>query len=105
MMTGEVKKILIDLLTELITAHQEARAKVTDETVQQFMSVRPIMEGGSAKLQCIDNTRKGVVTSAEVNHSITGPEQLFEHLKKGEETPRVVQDASQKPRGELMEVP
>jgi tryptophanyl-tRNA synthetase len=42
MLTGEVKKILIETLTHLIVAHQEARAKVTDEVVAQFMRIRPI---------------------------------------------------------------
>lgn len=46
MLTGDVKKILIEILTELTKAHQEARAAVTDADVRHFMSVRPI-DGGS----------------------------------------------------------
>jgi len=42
MLTGEVKKILIEVLTELVTAHQTRRAQVTDELLQQFMAVRPL---------------------------------------------------------------
>lgn len=42
MMTGQVKAELISVLTELITAHQERRAKVTDETVAAFMAIRHI---------------------------------------------------------------
>ena len=42
MLTGEIKKTLIDLLTDMVTRHQEARAKVTDEMVDTFMSPRPL---------------------------------------------------------------
>lgn len=45
MLTGEVKKALIEILTEMTKAHQEARAAVTDEDVRRFMAVRPI-DGG-----------------------------------------------------------
>ena len=38
LLTGEVKKILIDELVSLTKAHQEARSKVTDETVRHFMN-------------------------------------------------------------------
>eukprot|EP00923_Selenidium_pygospionis_P040150 GHVN01069495.1.p1 GENE.GHVN01069495.1~~GHVN01069495.1.p1 ORF type:complete len:258 (+),score=42.75 GHVN01069495.1:43-774(+) len=38
LLTGEVKEILIDLLTRLIAEHQERRAKVTDEEVKHFMN-------------------------------------------------------------------
>lgn len=42
MMTGELKKILIGILQKLVKDHQEARAKITDEVVKQFMQVRPM---------------------------------------------------------------
>ncbi|KAI3796886.1 hypothetical protein L1987_39573 [Smallanthus sonchifolius] len=42
MLTGEVKKRLIDVLTELVERHQAARAAVTDEMVDAFMAVRPL---------------------------------------------------------------
>jgi len=42
LLTGELKKILIDILQPLIAAHQERRNKVTDEVVEQFMSIRPL---------------------------------------------------------------
>eukprot|EP00916_Digyalum_oweni_P007126 GHVL01012087.1.p1 GENE.GHVL01012087.1~~GHVL01012087.1.p1 ORF type:complete len:393 (+),score=72.69 GHVL01012087.1:663-1841(+) len=38
LLTGEVKKILIDKLIILLKNHQEARAKVTDEMVREFMN-------------------------------------------------------------------
>lgn len=47
MLTGEVKKILIGILTEMTKAHQQARAAVTDEDVRRFMAVRPIDNVGS----------------------------------------------------------
>eukprot|EP00850_Spirogloea_muscicola_P023205 SM000337S12901 [mRNA] locus=s337:61905:65533:- [translate_table: standard] len=40
MLTGEVKKRLIDVLTEMIENHRQARANVTDEVLDMFMSVR-----------------------------------------------------------------
>ena len=42
LLTGEVKKVLIEQLTEITQAHQTARAAVTDEIVREFMSVRPL---------------------------------------------------------------
>jgi tryptophanyl-tRNA synthetase len=41
MMTGEVKAILIKQLQAIVKKHQDARAAVTDEMVQQFMSTAP----------------------------------------------------------------
>lgn len=40
MLTGEIKAILIGVLQELVAKHQEARSKVTEEIIDQFMSVR-----------------------------------------------------------------
>lgn len=37
MMTGEVKKLCIQVLQEFVSAFQTRRAAVTDETVRQFM--------------------------------------------------------------------
>lgn len=37
MLTGEVKKICADVLKAFITDFQQCRAKVTDDTVRQFM--------------------------------------------------------------------
>lgn len=37
MLTGEVKAVLIDVLTKIIKEHQERRANVTDEMVAHFM--------------------------------------------------------------------
>eukprot|EP00397_Hematodinium_sp_SG-2012_P014841 GEMP01015101.1.p1 GENE.GEMP01015101.1~~GEMP01015101.1.p1 ORF type:complete len:581 (+),score=126.03 GEMP01015101.1:184-1926(+) len=37
LLTGEVKKILSDLLADIVTKHKEAREKVSDETVRHFM--------------------------------------------------------------------
>eukprot|EP00252_Welwitschia_mirabilis_P006479 TRINITY_DN17368_c0_g2_i1.p1 TRINITY_DN17368_c0_g2~~TRINITY_DN17368_c0_g2_i1.p1 ORF type:complete len:409 (-),score=94.14 TRINITY_DN17368_c0_g2_i1:78-1304(-) len=42
MLTGEVKKRLIEVLTDLIERHRKARAAVTDEMVDVFMSPRPL---------------------------------------------------------------
>ncbi|CBN78295.1 Tryptophan--tRNA ligase [Ectocarpus siliculosus] len=48
MLTGEVKKILIEILTKMTKDHQDARAAVTDEMVRSFMAVRPIDGSGAA---------------------------------------------------------
>eukprot|EP00271_Cylindrocystis_brebissonii_P016014 TRINITY_DN39141_c0_g1_i1.p1 TRINITY_DN39141_c0_g1~~TRINITY_DN39141_c0_g1_i1.p1 ORF type:complete len:404 (-),score=74.54 TRINITY_DN39141_c0_g1_i1:131-1342(-) len=42
MLTGEVKKRLIEVLSEMVGKHQEARKLVTDEIVDEFMAVRPL---------------------------------------------------------------
>jgi len=42
MLTGEVKKILIDCLQKIIGEHQERRNKVTDEMVREYMKIRPL---------------------------------------------------------------
>ena len=40
MLTGEVKQVLIDLLSEMTQRHQEARKAVTDEVLAKFMTPR-----------------------------------------------------------------
>jgi len=42
MLTGDVKKILIDCLQKIIGEHQERRKKVTDEMVREYMKIRPL---------------------------------------------------------------
>ncbi|XP_022861190.1 tryptophan--tRNA ligase, cytoplasmic-like [Olea europaea var. sylvestris] len=42
MLTGEVKKRLIEVLTEMVERHCRARAAVTDEMVDVFMAIRPL---------------------------------------------------------------
>ncbi|CAB1334900.1 unnamed protein product [Coregonus sp. 'balchen'] len=42
LLTGELKKSLIETLQPIITAHQERRKQVTEETVKQFMTPRPL---------------------------------------------------------------
>lgn len=42
LLTGELKKCLIETLQPMIAAHQERRRLVTDEIVQQFMSPRKL---------------------------------------------------------------
>lgn len=42
MMTGQVKGRLIELLGDMVKEHQERRAGVTEETLQEFMRVRPL---------------------------------------------------------------
>ncbi|XP_075874047.1 tryptophan--tRNA ligase, cytoplasmic isoform X1 [Nelusetta ayraudi] len=42
LLTGELKKILIETLQPMIAQHQERRKQVTDETVKLFMTPRPL---------------------------------------------------------------
>ncbi|XP_066551038.1 tryptophan--tRNA ligase, cytoplasmic [Amia ocellicauda] len=42
LLTGELKKCLIETLQPMILAHQEQRKKVTEETVRQFMTPRKL---------------------------------------------------------------
>lgn len=42
MLTGEVKKELIGILQDMVKEHQERRAQVTPEVLQQYLAVRPL---------------------------------------------------------------
>jgi len=42
MLTGELKKILIETLQPLVAAHIERRKLVTDDVVKEFMRIRPL---------------------------------------------------------------
>ncbi|KAG2457694.1 SYWC protein, partial [Polypterus senegalus] len=42
LLTGELKKYLIDILQPLIAAHQERRKQVTDDVIRQFMTPRKL---------------------------------------------------------------
>lgn len=42
MLTSEIKKILIDEVQRIVREHQEAKAKITDEEVKEFMTPRAL---------------------------------------------------------------
>lgn len=42
MLTGDLKKELISVLTDLVGGHQAQRAKVTDDVVKEYMTPRPL---------------------------------------------------------------
>ena len=42
MLTGDLKKELISMLTDLVSGHQAERAKVTDDVVKEYMTPRPL---------------------------------------------------------------
>jgi len=50
MSSGAIKQALVDVITPLIVQHQEARKKVTDEVVKEFMKIRPLTFKGAPKL-------------------------------------------------------
>ena len=46
MLTGEIKKILAGVLKQVVSEHQERKAKLTDEDVKKFMEIRPLKAFG-----------------------------------------------------------
>ena len=42
MLTGNLKKELIDVLQKLVGEHQERRVKVTDDLVREYMTPRSL---------------------------------------------------------------
>lgn len=42
LLTGELKKILIDTVTPILQAHQERRAKITDTVLKEYMTPRKL---------------------------------------------------------------
>ena len=42
MLTGELKKELIEILQELVSSHRKRREKITDEDVKRFMTPRAL---------------------------------------------------------------
>jgi len=42
LLTGEVKQILIQVLSDLVATHQKRKAEVTDEVLHKFMKIRPL---------------------------------------------------------------
>ena len=45
MLTGEIKKILIETLQPIVAEHAERRKKITDQDVKDFMTLRPLKFG------------------------------------------------------------
>ncbi|XP_050438672.1 tryptophan--tRNA ligase, cytoplasmic isoform X2 [Adelges cooleyi] len=43
MLTGELKKLLIDELTKIVQEHQTNRSKITDEDLKEFMTPRKLL--------------------------------------------------------------
>jgi tryptophanyl-tRNA synthetase len=50
LLTGEMKAKCIKFLQEFVVSFQERRKKVTDEVINEFMSVRPLEWGGQKKM-------------------------------------------------------
>lgn len=45
MLTGEIKKILIETLQPIVAEHAERRKKITDQDVKDFMTLRLLKFG------------------------------------------------------------
>ena len=73
MLTSEVKQILIDVLTKIITEHQQNRAKITLEDVRAFKKIRQIK---------VEVPVKQNVEDAKTNGTATQPEEHKEAEKK-----------------------
>jgi len=58
LLSGEMKAALIETITPFILEHQQRRAKVTDEIVEQFMKPRPLEFKGKEKIKQIEITNK-----------------------------------------------
>lgn len=43
MLTGELKKVTIGVVSKLVSSHQESKKKVTEEVLKAFMKIRPIL--------------------------------------------------------------
>lgn len=42
LLTGELKKILIDIITPIVAEHQRRRAEITEEQLKKFFTLRPL---------------------------------------------------------------
>ncbi len=42
LLTGDLKKTLIEILTKICTDHQEKRKAITDDLVLEYMAPRPL---------------------------------------------------------------
>lgn len=49
LMSGDVKKILIEIVSKIVKDHQEARKKITPEILKEFFTVRPLKYEGNKK--------------------------------------------------------
>jgi len=45
MLTGELKKVLIDCVTKIVLQHQERKMNITDEDIKMFMTPRKLQIG------------------------------------------------------------
>ena len=50
LLTGEIKKILIETLQPIVAEHIERRKKITEQDVKDFMTPRPLMFGEQYQL-------------------------------------------------------
>jgi nucleoside-diphosphate kinase len=67
MMTGEIKKILIEVLQQFVKDFQERRAKIDDKTVEHFMSTRKIEAMPKAFLEAKADAEPSVPKKEEKN--------------------------------------
>ncbi|KAH6683501.1 tryptophanyl-tRNA synthetase [Plectosphaerella plurivora] len=65
MMTGEIKKRCADELSKFCTDFQERRANISDETVELFMSRRPLKWRGSDQLAALASRPKDGAAAGE----------------------------------------
>ena len=51
LLTGEMKKECIDMMTQYVKKFQEARAKVTDEVLEEFLRPRQLEWRGNPRVE------------------------------------------------------
>jgi len=66
MLTGEIKALCIQHVQEYVAAFQERRKKVTPETREEFMAIRPLTFGGNPNVVKLEE-KKPTNASAEAN--------------------------------------
>lgn len=79
MLTGELKAKCIEEVQKYVKAYQERRVKVTEETVDHFMSVRPLEWKGNLNVKKVESEAK----ADEAEGAVEGGEKLTKNqLKK-----------------------
>lgn len=59
MLTGELKKICIEEVSKYVLAYQDRRAKITDEVIEHFMTVRPLEWKGNPNPKKVEVKKEG----------------------------------------------
>ena len=89
MMSGDIKKILIECLQKFVKDFQDRRAKVTEADVKQYMSIRKIEAMPKAFLEA--KAKAQAEAQAQVQAKAAEEEQKKTTEQKKEEVAEAVQ--------------